>query len=176
MKPIILDRDGVINIDTGYISKPEDWKPINGSLEAIAKLTQAGYTVFVITNQSGIGRGYYTDEDLAAIHKKMHSQVEKVGGKIERVYHCPHKPDDNCECRKPKPGMFEQLAKEYGIDLNKDIYYIGDKLTDIEAALNANCTPIFIGEREDKTTLAYTSLQQAVDDILTTYGNCNGTS
>lgn len=141
MKLVILDRDGVINHESrDYIKSPAEWKPLPGSLEAIAKLSQANYTVVVTTNQSGVGRGYFNLEMLHAIHTKMQHAVDEAGGKIDRIYYCPHKPDDGCHCRKPKPGLFEQLADDYGVNLSKlNPPYIGDSLRDLEVALATGC-------------------------------------
>ena len=109
MKLVILDRDGVINFDSDqYIKSPEEWKPIPGSLEAIARLNQAGYRVVVATNQSGIGRGLFDMDTLNAIHDKMHKALAPAGGRIDAIFFCPHTADSNCDCRKPKPGMFER--------------------------------------------------------------------
>lgn len=143
-KLIILDRDGVINHDsTGYIKTPNEWIPIAGSLEAIAALNRAGYKVIVITNQSGIGRGYYSEADLAEIHKKMCQALAAVGGKIAKIYYCPHAPELDCNCRKPKTGMFEQVAHDFKVDL-KNVFYIGDKLQDFQAAEAAGCKFILV--------------------------------
>ncbi len=109
MKLIILDRDGVINHDSDqFIKSPEEWKPIPGSLEAIARLNQAGYRVVVATNQSGIGRGLFDMDTLNAIHDKMHKALAQVGGRIDAIFFCPHTNADNCDCRKPKPGMLQR--------------------------------------------------------------------
>ena len=133
MKLIILDRDGVINKDSSdYIKSPEEWIPIPGSLEAISKLNKAGFTVIVITNQSVIERGYFTLETLDAMHKKMQTKLKKLNGHIDKIYFCPHKPEDNCDCRKPKTKMFEQLAHDYNIDLH-NVINIGDSLRDMQA-------------------------------------------
>lgn len=145
-KIIIVDRDGVINEDsTGYIKHPDEWEPIPGSLRAIAQLYQAGFIVVVITNQSGIGRGLYTESDLTRIHEKMISAIEASGGKIEKIYYCAHAPEENCACRKPAPGMFHQLEKDFHITLNEaEHLYIGDKMTDVMVARNAHCRPILV--------------------------------
>jgi len=143
-KIIILDRDGVINQDSdGYIKSPEEWIPIPGSLEAIAELNRAGYQVVVITNQSGIGRGYYSEEMLQKIHAKMEKALEQVGGKIEKIYYCPHAPEENCNCRKPKTALFEQVAHDFDVDL-KDVFFVGDKFQDFQAAKNAGCKFILV--------------------------------
>lgn len=144
MKLILLDRDGVINYDSDeYIKSPEEWQPIPGSLEAIAKLNQAGYTVVVLTNQSGVALGLYSLETLGKIHQKMLRLIEEAGGKIKKIYFCPHQSSDNCDCRKPKAGMFEAIKKDFNIDLS-DIYFIGDKYNDYLAAQNAGCKFILV--------------------------------
>jgi D-glycero-D-manno-heptose 1,7-bisphosphate phosphatase len=144
MKLIILDRDGVINEESPeYIKTPAEWRPIPGSLQAIALLNQAGYTVVVATNQSGVGRGYYTEEGLARIHEKMQACVAALGGTIDRIFYCPHRPDAHCACRKPAIGLFEQIATTYRINL-KNIFSIGDSLRDIQAAQKVGCKPILV--------------------------------
>jgi D-glycero-D-manno-heptose 1,7-bisphosphate phosphatase len=143
-KFIILDRDGVINYESNaYIKSPDEWHPIPGSLEAIALLNQAGYTVAVATNQSGVGRGYYTETVLAEIHEKMRNGLKKVGGTIDRVFYCPHHPDIGCLCRKPAIGLFEQIAAFYKLDLT-GVLAIGDSLRDIQAAQKSGCKPILV--------------------------------
>lgn len=142
---IILDRDGVINQDSdGYIKHPDEWIPIPGSLEAIAQLHQAGFKIAVVTNQSGIGRGLYSEEDYKKITKKMLALIEATGGHIEKIYYCPHAPELNCQCRKPAPGMFHQIEKDFGIQLDKNYLFIGDKFSDVQAARNAHCTPVLV--------------------------------
>lgn len=144
MRIIILDRDGVINEDSDeYIKSPQEWTPVPGSLEAIARLCEAGYSVYVVTNQSGIGRGLFSTQTLESIHNKMSEAVKAAGGLIAGVYYCPHQPEDRCSCRKPAPGMLDSLAK----DLNKDIRgapFVGDSLKDLEAASARGCTPILV--------------------------------
>lgn len=144
MKLIILDRDGVINYESHeYIKSPNEWIPIPGSLEAIVKLNQAGYTVVVATNQSGVGRGLYTEATLKAIHEKMQTELKKLGGHIDKIFYCPHIPEDQCNCRKPNTGLFEMIAKEYDTSL-KDTLAIGDSLRDIQAAKKMGCQAILV--------------------------------
>jgi len=141
---VVLDRDGVINIDSHeYIKSPEEWIPIPGSLEAIAKLKQAGHTVVVATNQSGIARGYYTHEILADIHQKMHELLASFDVSIDGVFYCPHHPDDACECRKPKSGLFKQIEKQFQPEWSKAIA-VGDSLRDIEAARGVGCPSVLV--------------------------------
>jgi D-glycero-D-manno-heptose 1,7-bisphosphate phosphatase len=143
-KYILLDRDGVINEESpAFIKSPEEFLPLEKSLEAIALLNQHDYKVFVITNQSGLARGLFDEKTLNAIHQKMRDEAAKVGGKIEAIYFCPHQASDLCECRKPKPGLLKQFANDYGVDL-ADIYFIGDSLRDIQAAQNAGAMPVLV--------------------------------
>jgi D-glycero-D-manno-heptose 1,7-bisphosphate phosphatase len=143
-KLIILDRDGVINFDSDhFIKSPEEWKPIPGSLEAIARLCQAGYRVVVATNQSGIGRGLFDMPMLNAIHDKMHKACALVGGRIDAVFFCPHTNDSNCGCRKPKSGMLEEIAMRYGVNL-KGVPAVGDSLRDLEVAARVEAQPVLV--------------------------------
>lgn len=154
MKLVILDRDGVINEDSDeYIKGPDEWIPIPGSLEAIATLHQEGYEVVLATNQSGLGRGLFTIEALDQIHGKMLQAVEQAGGKIEAILYCPHHPDENCDCRKPKPGMLLDLQDRLQMDLI-GVPFIGDSFRDIEAGLAAGCQPILVMTGKGKATLA----------------------
>ena len=144
MKLVILDRDGVINHDSDqYIKSPEEWKPIPGSLTAIARLNQAGYRVVVATNQSGIGRGLFETDTMIAIHDKMFKALAQVGGHIDAIFFCPHTNDDNCECRKPKPGMFRDIAARFNADL-AGVPAIGDSLRDLQAAQAAGAQPVLV--------------------------------
>ena len=128
---ILLDRDGVINRDSvGYIRTPDEWEPLPGSLEALKKLTEAGYEIYIITNQSGIGRGYYSLQDMRAIHRKMNQVVCDAGGVIRGIYYCPHAPERKCGCRKPASGLFLQCAKEHRLDLTQG-WFVGDKISDL---------------------------------------------
>ena len=144
MKLVILDRDGVINLDSDqYIKSPEEWKPIPGSLEAIARLNQWGYRVVVATNQSGVGRGLFEMDTLNAIHDKMMKAVAQVGGRIDAVFFCPHTDADNCGCRKPKAGLFREIAARYSADLT-GVPAIGDSLRDLLAAQAVGAQPILV--------------------------------
>ena len=130
-KSVILDRDGVINEDSaGYIKSLAEWVPISGSLQAIADLSKSGFSVFVITNQSGIGRGLIKREQLTEIHHYLLKVVESAGGKIEQVLFCPHHPDEGCGCRKPATGMLQKITQNYTVDFTKS-YLIGDRLSDL---------------------------------------------
>lgn len=144
MKLVILDRDGVINFDSdAYIKRPEEWKPIPGSLDAIARLTQAGYHVVVATNQSGVGRGLFEMSTLNAIHDKMHRAVSQAGGRIDAVFYCPHAQDAGCDCRKPRPGLLEEISRRFGLSL-KGVPSIGDSLRDLQATVAAGAQPILV--------------------------------
>lgn len=143
-KLIVLDRDGVINADSDdYIKSEDEWEPLPGSLEAIARLGRAGYEVVVATNQSGVGRGLFSAEALESIHARMHRAVEAAGGRISKIYVCPHHPEEGCGCRKPKPGLLEQIAEDFGDSL-EGVPFVGDKVSDAEAAVAAGARPIFL--------------------------------
>ena len=158
---VILDRDGVINHDSDqFIKNPDEWQPIPGSLEAIARLTHAGYRVVVVTNQSGIARGLLDIETLMAIHEKMHKLVGEAGGVIEAVLFCPHGPKENCGCRKPRAGMFRELASRLHMDL-VDVPAVGDSLRDLQAARSVGAQPILVLTGKGEKTL-----EQADDDLF----------
>jgi D-glycero-D-manno-heptose 1,7-bisphosphate phosphatase len=176
MQLIILDRDGVINEDSDdYIKSPSEWKPIRGSLEAIARLHHAGWRVVVATNQSGIARKLFDLDTLARIHKTMHQRVVENGGLIDAVFFCPHGPDDNCNCRKPRPGMLLDIAERLRIDLDR-VPAVGDSLRDIQAAQSAGAHPILVktgngfgtvsNPRLDPAVPVYDDLYSVVDALL----------
>jgi len=145
MKIIILDRDGVINYDSDqFIKTPEEWKPIPGSLEAIAQLNQAGYRVVVATNQSGIGRGLFDMAMLNAIHDKMHKACSMVGARIDAVFFCPHGAEEKCNCRKPKSGMLEEIAARYNLPDLVNVPSVGDSLRDLQAAAALGAQPYLV--------------------------------
>jgi D-glycero-D-manno-heptose 1,7-bisphosphate phosphatase len=151
---IILDRDGVINYDSEEFIKSEDeWQPIPGSLEAIAALTKAGFTLAIASNQSGIARGLFDQRTLDAMHAKMLGLIAETGGHISRIVICPHGPDDGCECRKPKPGMLEQLARHFDTSL-AGVPVIGDALRDLEAAAAVGARPILVRSGKGRRTEA----------------------
>jgi D-glycero-D-manno-heptose 1,7-bisphosphate phosphatase len=144
MKLIILDRDGVINFDSDqFIKNPEEWKPIPGSLEAIARLNQADYRVVVSTNQSGIGRGLFDMPMLNAIHDKMHKACALVGARIDAVFFCPHTAEANCSCRKPRVGMLEEIAERYNVSL-AGVPAVGDSLRDLQSAATLGALPFLV--------------------------------
>lgn len=141
MKLIILDRDGTINQDSDdFIKSPEEWVPIPGALEAIARLNHAGWHTVIASNQSGLGRGLFDISALNAIHAKWHKQLAALGGRMDAIFFCPHTPEDACTCRKPLPGLFEQILDRMGVDAN-GVISVGDSLRDIEAAAAAGCEP-----------------------------------
>ncbi len=173
-KLVILDRDGVINQDSlHYIKSPDEFIVLPGSCEAIARLTAAGYSVAVATNQSGISRGYYDEKQLAAIHDKMKSYVQAVGGCIDFVIHCPHMPDVACACRKPQPGMLLAIAKHFDCSLT-NVPFVGDRISDIQAAEAVSASPMMVlSPMTDRVGLAafpqvpvFTSLAHCVNELL----------
>jgi D-glycero-D-manno-heptose 1,7-bisphosphate phosphatase len=144
MKLVILDRDGVINQDSAqFIKSPEEWKPIAGSLEAIARLNQTGYQVVVATNQSGVGRGLLDMATLNAIHDLMHRRLAEVGGQVAAVFYCPHAADAGCSCRKPRAGLFEEIGSRFDVDL-AGVPTIGDSLRDLQAAAAVGASPMLV--------------------------------
>ena len=162
---VILDRDGVINHDSDdYIKSPDEWQPLPGSLEAIARLCRADYTVVVATNQAGVGRGLFSQEMLIRIHRKMASSIRDKGGRLDSVFFCPHSPAEQCGCRKPKPGMLLEISDRLGIGLS-GVPVVGDSLRDLEAAEAAGAIPVLVKtgrgrltqEKLSKGCLLYTS-------------------
>ena len=175
-KLIVLDRDGVINYDSDqYIKSPEEWRPIPGSLEAIARLNHAGYRVVVATNQSGIGRGLFDMATLNAIHEKMHKALTHVGGRLDAVFFCPHTADSKCECRKPKPGMLAEIGKRFNSELT-GLPCVGDSLRDLTSADAVGAQPMLVltgkGEKTlregnfPKNTVIFPDLAFAVSALL----------
>jgi len=176
VKLIVLDRDGVINHDsTQFIKSPEEWRPIPGSLEAIARLNHAGYRVVVATNQSGIGRGLFDMATLNAIHEKMYKALALVGGRIDALFYCPHTADAQCECRKPKTGMLSEIAVRYGLDMT-GVPCVGDSVRDLQAADAVGAQPMLVltgkGEKTlrdgsfPKNTVIFPDLAFAVSALL----------
>jgi D-glycero-D-manno-heptose 1,7-bisphosphate phosphatase len=176
MKLIILDRDGVINHDSDeFIKSPAEWIPIPGSLEAIARLNQAGYRVVVATNQSGVARGLFDVSTLNAIHQKLHTAAQQVGADVDAIFYCPHAADENCDCRKPKPGMLHTIATRFNSSL-KGVPNVGDSLRDLQAGYGVGCVPYLVmtgkGERTLEKgglppgTLIFPDLASVVDSLL----------
>ncbi|NOX43543.1 MAG: D-glycero-beta-D-manno-heptose 1,7-bisphosphate 7-phosphatase [Gammaproteobacteria bacterium] len=173
---IILDRDGVINEDSdNFIKSPEEFIPIKGSLTAIARLKQANYCVVLATNQSGVGRGLFDIDMLNRIHEKLHKELANLGVAIDGIFFCPHNPDDECDCRKPKPGMFYDISQRLKVELSS-VISIGDSLRDIQAANIAGAIPVLVKTGKGKLTIkknvglenvpVYKNLSAVVDDIL----------
>jgi D-glycero-D-manno-heptose 1,7-bisphosphate phosphatase len=152
-KIVVLDRDGVINHDSkDYIKNVHEVSPIQGSITAMAELYRAGYAIYVATNQSGIGRGLFSLEDLDAIHAMLIKLVEEKGGAIAGIYYCPHRPEDHCDCRKPKPGLLKQIETHLGHSL-AGVPIIGDSVRDLEAGKACSCVPILVKTGEGLRTL-----------------------
>jgi D-glycero-D-manno-heptose 1,7-bisphosphate phosphatase len=175
MKLAILDRDGVINHDSDqFIKSPDEWKPIPGSLEAIARLNQAGFQVVVATNQSGVGRGLLDMATLNAIHDKMHRRLAQAGGHVAAVFYCPHAADANCGCRKPRAGLFEEIGRRFGLPL-AGVPSVGDSLRDLQAAATVGASPMLVltgkGQQTRRAgglpdgTRVYANLADAVTSI-----------
>ncbi len=181
-KWLILDRDGVINYDSDeFIKSPEEWRPLPGSLEAIAALNAQAYRIVVISNQSGLARGLFDLNTLNAIHHKFKTLLKQKGGRIERIYFCPHGPDDHCACRKPLPGLFNQFAEEFNVNLD-EIYSVGDSVRDLEATRDSGARSVLVrtgkGEQSEKSLIAlpeddplhhvpiYNDLASFVDQLL----------
>jgi D-glycero-D-manno-heptose 1,7-bisphosphate phosphatase len=176
MKLVILDRDGVINYDSDqFIKTPDEWKPIPGSLEAIAMLNHAGYRVVVASNQSGIGRGLFDMATLNAINEKMYKALSQLGGRIDALFYCPHPAEANCVCRKPKPGMFQDIARRFNVSL-LEVISVGDSLRDMQAAAAAGAQPVLVltgkGRKTQATgglpehTKVYDDLAAAVQSLI----------
>ena len=178
MKLIILDRDGVINEDSdNYIKSPDEWIPIPGSLDAIALLNHAGYSVAIASNQSGIARGYFSLQSLAAMSVKMNDLLSPLGGRIDAFFFCPHGPRDGCDCRTPKPGMLTEIGNRFQTSL-ANVLFVGDNINDVNAAQAAGAKPVIvktgkgeqtvsmIAENNMKNIPVYNDLADVVDSIL----------
>ncbi|WP_176465144.1 D-glycero-beta-D-manno-heptose 1,7-bisphosphate 7-phosphatase [Pseudomonas sp. Irchel 3E20] len=152
----MLDRDGVINYDSdAYIKSVEEWTPLPGSVEAIAQLSKAGWTVAVATNQSGIARGYYDIATLDAMHQRLRALVAEQGGELGLIVYCPHGPDEDCDCRKPKPGLLKTIAAHYQVELAR-VWFVGDSISDLEAAKAVDCQPVLVKTGKGEKTLGKT--------------------
>lgn len=173
---MVLDRDGVINLDSvHFIKSTSEWIPISGSLEAIALLNQSGYRVAIATNQSGISRGLFDMVTLNAIHDKMHRALAQLGGRIDAIFYCPHAAEDHCTCRKPKPGMMEEIGSRFGVDL-KAVPIVGDALRDLQAGAVLGMQPMLVRTGKGEETLAagglpegtliFANLAEAVQHII----------
>lgn len=184
MSFIILDRDGVINFDSDlYIKSPDEWRPIPGSLEAIATLNRAGFRVVVATNQSGVARGLYDLETLDEIHEKMMRELAAFGGYVEEIFFCPHHPDEGCDCRKPKPGMLQQIQAKYNFNF-ASTFFIGDSWVDVTAAKTVGCKPLLVETGNGLRALAdypelkkiprFADLAEAAQYVISVTGRANG--
>lgn len=175
---IILDRDGVINEDSdNYIKSADEWIPIKGSIEAISKLSQKNIPIAIATNQSGLGRNYFNSMTLFDMHQKMLQLIKNQNGEIQYIAYCPHLPNNHCNCRKPKPGLINEISQKLNIKLDKHVYFIGDSFKDIEVAQNSNITPILVKTGKGEKTLEknpqikgkiaiYDNLNQFVEYLL----------
>jgi len=187
MKLVILDRDGTINADSDeFVKSPEEWKPLPGALEAIAKLNHAGWHVVVASNQSGLGRGLFDVAALNAMHTKMNKLLAAQGGRIDAIFFCPHAADEHCHCRKPAPGLFEQIGERYNVEL-KDVPVVGDSQRDLQGGAAVGCEPhlVFTGKgaqyrgRDLPTgfppnTRAHADLMAFAESLLSRPSNLNG--
>ena len=154
-KLIVLDRDGVINHDSDqFIKSPDEWRPIPGSLEAIARLNHAGFRVVVATNQSGVGRGLLDIGTLNAIHEKLHKALGQVGGRLDAIFYCPHTGDSHCECRKPRPGMLEEIGRRFNVDM-AGVPCVGDSERDLLAAQTVGAQPMLVLTGKGESTLRH---------------------
>ena len=178
LKPIILDRDGVINEDLwGYVTKKEEFKPIEGSLLAIKKLADAGYSVVIATNQACISKQIINEEQLQAVHDHMSLLVQEAGGKIDHIAFCPHAPEEKCPCRKPETGLLDEIEERLGCSL-KNSFFVGDKESDVLCAINYGCIPLLVKTGYGERSLAskhcppeercFNNLLDAVDYVLET--------
>lgn len=146
-KAVFIDRDGTININVEYLDNPDNFKMYPGVAEGIKLLNKNGFLVIVVTNQSGIARGFFTEDVLKKIHKKMIDDFSKKGAKIDAIYYCPHHPDDNCDCRKPKIGLFKKAFEKFDIDASKS-FMIGDRVLDVEAGFNMGLKTVIVPEKK----------------------------
>ncbi len=154
-KLVILDRDGVINLDSdAFVKNADEWIPIENSIKAIARLSRAGYLIAVATNQSGLGRGHFNQNDLDAMHDKMTQLVEAEGGSFATIKYCPHKPDEGCECRKPLPGLIDQIMEELSISDLSGCFMVGDSLRDLQAGEARGCKAVLVKTGKGEKTLA----------------------
>ncbi|MBX2998955.1 MAG: D-glycero-beta-D-manno-heptose 1,7-bisphosphate 7-phosphatase [Caldilineaceae bacterium] len=140
---VFLDRDGTINVEVNYLSDPDEFRLLPGVAEAIHRLNREGWPVVVVTNQSGIGRSYFTQETLASIHQRMNEELAKANAHVDAIFICPHHPSDNCNCRKPKVGLFQKAAQELGLDVRRSVI-IGDKVSDLLPARELGCRTVLV--------------------------------
>ena len=170
-KTVILDRDGVINFDSPqYIKSAAEFLPIPGSIEAIARLYKEGFKIYVATNQAGLAKGKFEQEALDAMHRKLNTLVNEAGAKIEHIFYCPHHPDENCRCRKPKPGMLLEIIEHAGIPVG-EIDFVGDSIKDIEAAYAANVNPVLVLTGNGEITVSLLENKIPIFQNLSVYAN-----
>lgn len=161
---VILGRDGVLNeFREGHVTVPEEWVPVPGALEAVARINHAGWHTVVATNQSGIGRGMIDMSAVNAVHARMHQMLQAQGGRIDAVFFCPHTPEDGCDCRKPKPGLLHDIGRRYGMQL-QGVPMVGDTLRDLQAAQAAGCEPHLVLSGRARG-LAGAALQELLDQV-----------
>jgi D-glycero-D-manno-heptose 1,7-bisphosphate phosphatase len=176
---VFLDRDGTINVEKNYLYRVEDWEWLPGAVEAISALNRAGFLVVVVTNQAGVARAKYTEQDVEALHRFVDAEISHLGGRIDAYYYCPHHPDHGieraCDCRKPQPGMMRRAAQDLAIDLSRS-YVIGDKISDVEAGVASGVTPLFVLTGHGRAQMhdvpagvgVYPDLLTAVEVVLAT--------
>jgi histidinol-phosphate phosphatase family protein len=148
-KAVFIDRDGTINVNIEYLDDPNNFKMYPGVAKGIKLLKKNGFKIIIITNQSGIARGYFSKETLEKIHKKMENELSKKGAKVDAIYYCPHHPEDNCNCRKPETGLFKKAFKDFNIDSSKS-YIIGDRMLDVEAGYKMGLKTVLVPEDKEK--------------------------
>ncbi|MEM8561457.1 MAG: D-glycero-beta-D-manno-heptose 1,7-bisphosphate 7-phosphatase [Pseudomonadota bacterium] len=177
MNSIVLDRDGVINEDSKeFVRGLNEWRPIPGSIQAIADLSAAGFSVVVATNQSGLGRGLFSLEDMQAIHRRLRQLVEALGGEVKGIFHCPHRPEDSCSCRKPGVGLLQAAERDLAISV-RGAWFVGDSLTDLQSARTYGCIPVLVKTGNGLATLKSLHTQQIhsfPDNSLRVYDNLAG--
>ncbi|MCK9555546.1 HAD family hydrolase [bacterium] len=165
-KAVFIDRDGTLNHDPGFISRPEDFSFYEGSVKALKDISELGFQIFIVTNQSGLGRGYIKEKDLAEVHDKIRAELKENGINISGILVCPHLPEDNCLCRKPSPYMVKCAADKHDISL-PDSFFIGDRESDIRTGKNAGCKTILVLTGNGRETLRKSDIKPdfVVEDI-----------
>jgi D-glycero-D-manno-heptose 1,7-bisphosphate phosphatase len=156
-RAIFLDRDGTLNVDHGYVRAIDQLSWLPGAIDALRTCQALGFKLFIVTNQSGIGRGMFTDEAMQSLHEHMTSALRQQGVEIQAIYHCPHAPDDACSCRKPQPRLIAQAATDHGIAMQES-YMVGDKVTDATAGERAGCTGVLLGDDAEWHGLRFATL------------------
>ena len=167
MALIILDRDGVINYQRDdHVTDVADWEPIPGSIEAMARLSQAGYQLAIATDQSGLALGLFDLDDLEAMHAKLRTLVEDAGGEVAGIFYCPHKDDDHCRCRKPKTGLLDAIEAEFDTSLH-DCFFVGDQLKDLQCAVAKGCKPVLVKSGRGEQTLL-SLIENPAEELIST--------